>query len=95
VSHGGELFDYRRVHLRMRMAEAKDGGTAGAVEVALAGGVEQVAALSAHDARQFFYSKPAHCALPHLRTTNAEFIRASISDSVKPIYQNKTYVLPN
>jgi len=48
-----------RVDLGVAMAQAEHRGTARAVEIAPPRGVEQVAALAAHDPRQFVDSEPA------------------------------------
>ncbi len=51
-----------RIDHGMGVPKAEHRGAAGAVEIALSRGVEQVTALAAHDARQFLDSEPAGAA---------------------------------
>ncbi len=45
-------------HFRVSMPQAGNRGTSGAVEIALAGGIEEIAALSAKDERRHAFRVP-------------------------------------
>jgi hypothetical protein len=56
----GKLLGHRGVDLRVCVTEAEHRRSAGAIEITLAGGIEHITALPAHDARQLPDSKSTH-----------------------------------